>query len=257
MINKMLNTMNQAKAAFSAKKSTILKTLFCFLLLAVVLDAQPLGGENGAEKESSGSRSFVCVIWEPLPFEVFYYDGNGYEPIELRPRQRSEKYDLPAGQPSFQLFREQTDEAGEIIYQLVGTSSIPQSAKVTLFMISFTPEAEMPIRMFGIDDSAEAFPAGAFRFLNASERVLLVRINDEQVEVGPREMKLARPEIPELSGFIPFFIADKGNQKILYQTKLYGQPRGRNMAFILIENDERGGDRVRIRFISDSVSANQ
>jgi hypothetical protein len=255
MMNKMLNTTNPGNCAFLAKKSSILQSVFFFLLFAVMLDAQPLGGENGTEKESASARSFACAIWEPLPFEVFYFDGIDYQPIELRPRQRSKNYDLPAGQSSFQLFREQTDEAGEIIYQLAGAASIPELAKVTLFMLSFAPEAEIPIRMFGIDDSVEAFPAGSFRFLNVSERVLLVRINGEKVEVGPREMKLASPEIPELSGFIPFYIADKANQKILYQTKLYAEPRGRSMAFIVIENDERGGDRVRIRFISDYAGA--
>lgn len=223
------------------------------LFFVVTAQGQSLDVEKSAKTESQSPRSFVCVAWEPLPFEVFYFDGDDYKSVDLRIKQRSKPYELPAGE-LFQIFREREEAAGEIVYEIAGSASIPTHAEVTLFLLSQAPpDAEVPLRMFGIDDSMKAFPPGSFRFFNVSGRSLLIRINETNIEIGPREIQVIQPEIPEFGGFIPFFIADKASKRIIYETKFYGQRSGRNMGFILIEAEDDRPDRVRIRFLTELV----
>jgi|GEM_PF-1340907 len=256
LIKNMRITLIKEIGSFLGRRGCRCLSLFGFLFLGIAAQAQSPGVVNGAENKASVAQSFVCALWEPLPFEVFYYDGEAYQPVKLRLKQRSERYKLPVGQTTFQLFQKQTDESGEVSYEPVGSALIPASAKVTLFLLSLAPpEAEMPLRIFGIDDSIKVFPPGSFRFVNVADRVLLISINGVKVEMKPREIRVVQPEVPDLGGFIPFFVADKDSQKVIYQTQLYGQKRGRKMGFIVINERADGREGVSIRFLSELVRA--
>jgi len=214
---------------------------------------------NTDEKPATDFRtSFSCVIWEPLGYELFYYHQELYRPLKLPLKRRSELFEIAPNTEFLELFRQVTTEEGETVYQLAGRAPIVEKTDRILYFLSKNErDAEMPIRLFGIDDSLEAFPSGSFRFLNTTQVPLSVMINETKADVPPRGIVVVSPEIPKSGGFLPFYIADLERQKVIYQTRLYGQAKGRNMAFILIEEDQTTQGRVNIRFLSELIPDEQ
>jgi hypothetical protein len=181
----------------------------------------------------SSSMKFSCVVWKDLPYPVILYrQKDQFLPLTLPARQRSETYPLE-GQAALELYILKDQPNGKPGHELVGKAALPKGSRIFLFMIQEAPDgAELPLRIFGMDDSLDAFPAGSFRFLNFTKLPLQVDLGGATDQLPPEAVKVARPAIPELGGFLPFVIRDAaGNTG--FQTRLFGQPRGRKMVMIV------------------------
>jgi hypothetical protein len=176
--------------------------------------------------------SFACVAWHELPYEeMFYRESNGFYPLKLYPRRCSKLYPLKGGD-SLELHISKENSAGELNYELVGLASQIQGTDQMLFLIEEGEDSgSLPLLLRGLDDSWETFPVGAFRFVNLTPDSLQVHFGETVNALHPDAVSVIKDAIPPAGGFIPFFIKDeKGNT--VFETRLLGQPTGRETVFI-------------------------
>lgn len=225
------------------------------ILLIVISTVASLSAQT--DGEGSHEIEFSCVVWEPLPFDIYYVEGAEYRLIDLRVKQRSRTRVITLGSenPVFRVFRKVEDEAGVASYAETGKARVKKSAERMLFMLlPMSGEANTQLRVVGIEDSLSVFPAGAFRFVNTTDRAIIAAFPEIQQEVAPNGIAVLQPEMPDRGGFIPFYVADVNQEKVLYQTRLFAQPNSRQMGFVVIQAASQNRDRVRIRFLSELVS---
>ena len=206
--------------------------------------------------QQPGGRSFECsfVTWENISIPVLLYkDGDDYHKVEMMKRQRSQLYEMKGGQAEMRLYRETVNEEGETVYEVVGKAPIKPGVSRMLFFIqerSERKEGELPLLLSGIDDSLEAFPMGSFRFVNNTKQDIEVLFPKTRDTIPSRSVKVLSPKIPKLGGFIPLFIVDTEKQ-ILFQSRFFGQPRGRKMIFV---NPPKGPEsKVHVAFLPHIV----
>lgn len=220
--------------------------VFCLSLWPQFSSGQPV--------QNTVNFEFSCVAFEELPFDLYYKSEDAYEKIAMRPKQRSRLYKLKTAAEIVPFYTQETDEDGKIAYRVVGQAKIITTAERMLFFLSPVEiENQLPIKAVGVDDSLDAFPVGSFRFVNMTRRSLRAVIDDANVLIAPGTMRIIDPEIPEAGGFVPFYIGDELDQKILLKTLLYSQPRGREMLFITIDSAEQGSDRIQVQYLSETV----
>jgi hypothetical protein len=82
-----------------------------------------------------------------------------------------------------------------------------------------------------MDDALDNFPPGTFKFLNFSKSALQVKFGDKITQLPAGEMSVVKSNVPKLGGFVPFIISD-ARGKIIFETRLFGQPTGREIVFI-------------------------
>ncbi len=175
---------------------------------------------------------FCCVVWEPLPITaVFYRDGKSYLPLEFFPGNRSQLYPLKEAGP-LELYEKAVDKDGELIYKLVGKAPLVAGARRMLFLIDPVRNATgFPLRLFGVNDALDVFPPGTMRFFNFSPAELQVKFAGQASKLPAGGMTLLKSNVSEKGGFIPFLIGDlKG--EVVFETRLFSQPTGRDMVFI-------------------------
>jgi hypothetical protein len=208
-----------------------LKRFSCALAVILWACLQTLASAQTAKPGSS--VRFSCVIWKDLPYPGIFYRTNGeFRALALLARQRSETYSLEATE-ALELYIAKDSPSGKPGYELVGKAALPQGTKQLLFLLQEAPQGtKLPLRVFGMDDSLEAFPPGAFRFLNFTSHPLQVEFGGATNNLPPQEIKVVLPAIPERGGFLPFIVKD-GQGHIGFQTRLFGQPRGRKMVMLV------------------------
>jgi hypothetical protein len=195
---------------------------------------------------------FSCVIWKDLPYpELLYRQGEEFLPLELLPRQRSQMYPLK-GQEALELYVVSDKPDGKPGHELVGKAALRPGTGRMLFMIQESAhKAGLPLAVYGLDDSLKEFPMGSFRFLNFTKIPLQVEIAGVTDTLPPQRDKVVTPDIPKLGGFLPFFIRDaKGN--IGFQTRLFGQPRGRKMVIIVPPKNEN--ENLAVLFLPEIIA---
>lgn len=197
------------------------------------------------------SIQFSCVVWTDLSYPALYFrQGDEFLPLTLLPRQRSQIYSLQ-GREALELYVAKDQANGTPGHELVGRAALPQGAKQMLFMIQESPSGgKLPLTVYGMDDSLDAFPAGSFRFLNFTNLPLQVEFGGTTNKLSPQAIKVVQPEIPELGGFLPFMIKDSEG-RTGFQTRLFGQPRGRKM--VLIVPPTKMGEKLAVLFLPQIV----
>ena len=188
------------------------------------LHAQSAGAKTAVE--------FCCVIWEPLPITaVFYRDGKSFLPLEFFPGNRSQLYPLKQGN-ALELFEKVTAADGEPTYKLVGKAPLVTGARRMLFLVDHVANASgLPLRLYGVNDALDVFPPGTIRFFNFSPTELQVKFAGQASKLPAGEMSLVKSNVSENGGFIPFLIANPKGEMI-FETRLFSQPSGRDMVFI-------------------------
>ena len=185
--------------------------------------------------QSAGAKTtveFCGVVWEPLPITaVFYRDGKSYLPLEFFPGNRSQLYPLKEGN-ALELFEKVTAADGEPTYKLVGKAPLVAGARRMLFLIDPVANASgLPLRLYGVNDALDVFPPGSIRFFNFSPAGLQVKFAGQSSKLPAGGMTLVTSNVAEKGGFIPFLIGDpKG--AVVFETRLFSQPSGRDMVFI-------------------------
>jgi hypothetical protein len=204
-----------------------LLTTACALLLAAFAPcsrAQSVDEKHAVE--------FCGVAWEPLPITaIFYRDGNNYLPLEFSPGSRSQLYPLKAG-TALELFERVTAADGASTYKLIGRAPWVAGARRMLFLVDPVPNATgLPLRLFGVNDALDVFPPGTFRFFNFSTAELRVKFAGQASRLPAGAMSLVKSNVPQNGGFIPFLIGDPQGE-VVFETRLFSQPAGRDMVFI-------------------------
>jgi hypothetical protein len=201
-------------------------------ILTAILWASAHAWVQGQAASGKAPFQFSCVVWKKLPYPtVFFRQADKFLPLELLPRQRSKIYKL-RGQ-NLELFIEKKQPDAKPGYQLVGKAPLPTGTKQMLFLIREAGKgAKLPLSVFGMDDSLTAFPVGSFRFFNFTKFAIQVEFGGKTNKLNPKAAKVVTPDIPKLGGFLPFYIKDL-NGNIGFQTRLFGQPRGRKIVFIV------------------------
>jgi hypothetical protein len=229
------------------KTQSLLRLLFALFSFALPVALQ-------AKEKSpaySGSIQFSCAVWEKLTYpELFYRDGKSYLPLEFFPGNRSQLYPLKDGN-ALELFEKITAEDGAITYKLVGKAPLIAGARRMLFLVNPVPNAAgLPLRLYGVNDALDVFPPGTIRVINFSSAELQVKFADQASKLPRGGMSLVKSNVSENGGFIPFLIGDpKG--AVLFETRLFSQPTGRDMVFI--GAPAKPGDRLLIKVLPQLI----
>ena len=203
-----------------------LSTACLLLILACPLH---LHAQSAAAKPTV---EFCCVVWEPLPITaVFYRDGKSYLPLEFFPGNRSQLYPLKDGN-ALELFEKVTAADGTITYRLVGKAPLVAGARRMLFLVDPVANAKgLPLRLYGVNDALDVFPPGTIRFFNFSTAELQVKFAEQVSKLPAGGMSLVKSNVSENGGFIPFLIGTPKGE-VVFETRLFSQPTGRDMVFI-------------------------
>lgn len=207
-----------------------------FVIFPALSRAQTVTEKSGVE--------FSCLVWDPLPMpEIFYLDGNDYMPLAFSLGNRSQPYPLKQA-TAFELYVKDAGEEGGTSYKLVGKAPLAAgSRQMLLVIIPAMGTGALPLRLMAVDDSMEAFPPGSFKFLNFSKDALQVKFGGRITGMPPGEIRIVKANIPEKGGFMPFMIGDSQG-KIVFETRLFGQPAGREMVFIGNASEPEGLPKV-------------
>ena len=109
-------------------------------------------------------------------------------------------------------------------------------------------EGQLPLKLYGIDDSQTVFPDSSYRFINFAPVPLVVDFNKKRFALKPGQPKVQKVRLSEGGEFTPFVVrTSKG--KVLGGTRLFSHVANREM--VLIFPPKKGKDRMDIRFFSD------
>ena len=223
---------------------------FLFAACALLFAACP--APLRAQASGRPAVEFCCVVWEPLPITaVFYRDGKSYLPLEFFPGNRSQLYPLKEGN-ALELYEKVTAADGEPTYQLVGKAPLVAGARRMLFLIDpVANPSGLPLRLYGVNDALDVFPPGTIRFFNFSPAGLQVKFGGQVSKLPASGMSLVKSNVSENGGFIPFLI---GHPKgaVIFETRLFSQPTGRDMVFI--SAPAQPGGRVLVKVLPQLIA---
>lgn len=223
----------------------------CVIALANVFACLFFSGVLNAQGSRSDGLLFSCISWKQLTLKNLHYrDGKEYIPIKMNSARRSERY-LIKESNNFELYVKDANATNGNGYTLVGSTPVSRDISEALFFVVELPSGTgMPLRIMTFDDSLLAFPEGAFRFINMSDKRLTVGFDDEVSPIAPRGVTVVETKTSSNGGFMPFIVADDmGNR--LYETKLLGKNTGREMVFILPSLNRK--NRVDLKFLSQTI----
>ena len=229
-----------------------LRYMCLYLKAGLLFVLLPLSTLSAQTPQVRSAIEFSCVSWEQISIsEIFYRERSEYIELECRPKVRSQLYSLKGGHEALELYTKGFDEDGKPIFKLIAQAPIAVGTSRMLFFIQESKQAEgLPLSMFGIDDSLAVFPMGSFRFVNTTQVPLQVLFPNIRGALPAMGMIVLTPKIPKLGGFIPLYVTEM-EKNVVFETRLFGQPRGRKMVFI--QAPDKPGGRVRVRFLPEII----
>lgn len=220
-------------------------------MLGVLLATASFDLLKAEPTSAKASIKFSCAVWEALPMsEIFYRDGQSLQPIQFMPGRRSELYPLKESKV-LELYEKTVGADGKTTHKLLGKAPLIAGARQMLFLVDPIPSASgLPLTILGINDTLDIFPPGTFRFFNFCAAELRVKFGGEVNNVPARADSVVKSNVSTKGGFLPFIIEDS-NGTIIFQTRLFAQPRGRKMVFISPPANATGVPRV--KFLTEIV----
>lgn len=211
--------------------SLFIVCLHFIFVLALPLAAQSNMGTSGVK--------FTCLLWDELPMDELYYkEGESYEPIEFRKGKRSKEYSL-RNTSVFELFVPVVNEDGQRYFKLIGTSPLVEGSSQILFiLVPLERQPDMPLSILALDDSIDGFPPGTFRFANFTGSELLVKVRDEVTQLAAGKVTVADSQSSEDGGLVPVALGSPEGE-LLHFTRIYSHARSREMVFILKSKNPR------------------
>lgn len=194
------------------------------------------------------SISFACIAWHELPYEeMFYHESGEFYPLKLYPGRCSKLYSLKGGD-SLELHIRKENDAGDLIYELVGLASLIKGTDQMLFIIERGGDSgSRPLMLRGLDDSWETFPVGAFRFVNFTPDSLQVTFGEETVELPSGLFVVVKSQVPENGGLVSFDLKD-AEGVLVHQNRMLGQPTARQT--VVIYPAAKVGRDLSLKFLS-------
>lgn len=202
--------------------------------------------------QQGGKIEFTCVQWGQLPFEkIFYYDGKTYQELELKGERRSDIYEMSRSQ-TMSLFTRELGASGDMEFKLIGQTALQSGVQRYLFLIksATSSSAELPVQMYGMDDSLNTFPPGSFRFVNFTPVPLVVEFNGKSEPISRSGIAQVASGVSVNGGFLPCFIK-LNDGRVIFESRLIAQPNGREIVFILPPGERK--DRLTLKFLSQTI----
>jgi len=227
-----------------------------FTLRLAVAASLIFGSPCYAQETSDGNQGkpyqgkvFSAIALSDIPYENLYYrNGDKFIEITWKNGRRSDPYPLSKA-TSLELFIDHDEP--EKPYLLVGKASLVPNTQKMLYFVglnSSSQEGQLPLKLYGIDDSETIFPDSSYRFINFVSKPLVIDFNKKRFLVKPGQPKVHKVNLSRAGGFTPFVVrTSKG--KVLGGTRLFSHAANREM--VLIFPPKKGKNRMDIRFFSD------
>lgn len=203
--------------------------------------------EDGGAQENE--TTFSVIALSKLPYEKLYYrSGRDALPLQINEARRSKPKPIKVSE-IFEIYADSDDSDKK--YKLVGKAKFPVATRKFLFFLrdsNSTDEADLPIDIFGIDDSESKFPKSSFRFANFMNTPLAISFGKEGFRLRPKEFTIKKLALSEDGEFTPFLVRNLNGDN-LGGTRLFSHAANREM--ILIFPPKKGAKRLDIRFFSD------
>ena len=243
------------KAKYNFTFMTLLQPTLLLACLTVLISGSFTCAQEPAETSDSGEakpytgKAFSAIALSKIPYENLYYrNGTKFIEITWKNGRRSDPYPLSEAK-SLELFIDHDDPKKP--YLLVGKASFVAGTKKMLYFVGQNgsdKEGQLPLKLYGIDDSQTVFPDSSYRFINFAPVPLVVDFNKKRFALKPGQPKVQKVRLSEGGEFTPFVVrTSKG--KVLGGTRLFSHVANREM--VLIFPPKKGKDRMDIRFFSD------
>jgi hypothetical protein len=224
---------------------------FFYILGLLILNGVCLAQAESSE-ESRSNYKISCLYWEGKPSEVLYFrEGEHFRRLEFKQAQRSKGFSL-RGMSNFELYRKAAQpEAGKPPYELLSDCKIPNAAEILFVVIPYERKGALLYHVHAMDDTLGTFPRGSFRFVNYTTESIQIKCGKKTQQIAPLGLWSMTGTATKNGGFIPFVLGDS-NGDVIYGTRIFGQPSGRELVFI-IPPAKKGGT-PRVKFISQLIS---
>lgn len=228
----------------------IMKSLFSILSL-FILSGVCLA-QVGAADERHSTYKISCLYWEGKPSEVLYFrEGEHFRSLEFKQAQRSKEFSLQ-GMAQFELYRKVAQPTpGKPPYALLSQCAIPNASDILFVVIPYERQGALLYHVHAMDDTLASFPRGSFRFVNYTTDNIQVKCGEKMQQIAPLGLWSLASIDSSTGGFVPFILGDSDGA-IIYGTRIFGQPSGRELVFIIPPTKEGGTPRV--KFISQLVA---
>ena len=140
--------------------------------------------------------------------ELYFTQGGKMRLIELNPSSVSKERKATV-KDKFTLYRKQMGDDGNYSYLPVVSTPIPKSLKHA-FIYYFPSDKHK--KLLAIDTSLQAFPKGRVLFLNESEKIIGVQIND-RAKLIKRKKRAHIPYSPTSKGTLRIRVKDYSHRK--------------------------------------------
>ncbi|MGJ8671351.1 hypothetical protein [Rubritalea sp.] len=231
---------------------TPIKLLICLFSLLCSVYAQ---SEQADAFEKKAKSTFSCVIWDKLETEqLFFQYKKQFHPLKLRKGTRSKSFPIEKSD-FFTLYTKQEVD-GKTQYQPYAQCKMPSFKQRALFLlIPDSTSTERPLRITGVDDSLGSFPPGSYKFFNLTKTPLQTLINGQKSRVSAGSIKVVDANVPVKGGMLPFIIG--ANNKIIFETRLFSQPKERKMVFVFPETSKNKARPIQLKFLSQLVNPSE
>lgn len=228
-------------------RPTLLLTCLAVLVSGGLTCAQELTDSD--DSKAYTGKAFTAIALSKIPYAKLYYrNGDKFIEIKWKNGSRSEPFPLSKAK-SLEVFIDHDDPKKP--YLLVGkTPLVPNTQKMLYFFAhnAAQQEGELPLSLYGIDDSETIFPESSYRFINFASVPLVVDFNKKRFAVKPGLPEVQKVSLSQGGEFTPFVVrTSKG--KVLGGTRLFSHATNREM--VLIFPPKKGKDRLDIRYFSD------
>ena len=224
--------------------------MLAWLSLAMMSIAQEPSPDAVQEEDKEMRVSFTAIALTQIPYEkVYYRHGEEFIEIQWRNGMRTFPYSLSKAK-ALEVFIDHDDP--ENPYKLVGKAPLVSGTNKMLYFFAHnaTPqEGQLPVSLYGIDDSERAFPESSYRFINFCSVPLVIDFDKKsRFLVKPGKPTVKKLNLTKAGAFTPFVVRDSKG-KILGGTRLFSHANNREM--VLIFQPKKGSKRMDIRYFSD------
>ena len=184
---------------------------------------------------------------EPILRTLWYTEGAKKNKIVATALMRSESYKYDLG-PQIIFYGDRVDEEGKPIAEAIANLPIG-ATQVLLFFnkLKNTNESGQNYDVTVLKDDHSDFPFGSFRFVNASGKILAVKISEEQLTLAVGESKTVKVKASakDLGVDIAAYVKDEDKWQKGYSSMWGHRENLRTLVFIA--NRPKGGIRT-LRF---------
>ena len=161
--------------------------------IALATLALVLATVAGAQSPAPKTIRFRTLSWADPVAGVFYEAKGKPAPITAQSWGRSEFYQAEVADKV--VFFEQVKGAdGRMVHKVVAEASIEGKGSMLLFLFMKLPNGQLKVNVS--DDDTAQFPAGSYRFVNASSFPLMVAVGSGRATIAPGDSSVltSRPD---------------------------------------------------------------